>query len=107
MNQIDLDGEREIYGPISANCVEIIDLKATVFPNPAAGMVTIEMNTPIAQTVSIQICGTDGKTIVQTTNQLEIGTTQIPLSVESLKAGVYTLKIVGINKLKTIKLIVQ
>ena len=65
------------------------------------------MNNPIAQTVSIQICGTDGKTIVQTTNKLEIGTTQIPLSVESLKAGVYNLKLVGINKLETIKLIVQ
>ena len=107
LNQIDLDGERKIYGPISANCIEIIDFKATVFPNPAAGMVTVEMNTPIAQTVSIQICGTDGKAIMQTTNKLEQGTTQIPLSVERLKAGVYTVKVNGENSMKTFKLVVQ
>ena len=107
MNQIDLDGERKIYGPISANCIEIIDFKATVFPNPTAGMVTIEMNTPIAQTVSIQICGTDGKAIMQTTHTLGEGVTQIPLSVETLKAGVYTLKLTGNNKLETIKLVIQ
>lgn len=107
LNQIDLNGESKIYGPISANCFETNDFTATVFPNPTTEIVTVEMNNPIAQTVSIQICGTDGKAIVQTTNQLEIGTTQIPLSVESLKAGVYTLKLVGINKLETIKLIVQ
>ena len=107
LNQIDLNGESKIYGPISANCFETNDFTATVFPNPTTDIVTVEMNKPIAQTVSIQICGTDGKAIVQTTNQLEIGTTQIPLSVESLKAGVYTLKLVGINKLETIKLIVQ
>jgi hypothetical protein len=107
LKQIDQDGTSKIYGPISANCFETNDLTVTVFPNPSVGMVTVEMNNTIAQKVSIQICGTDGKAIVQTTNQLEIGTTQIPLSVESLKAGVYTLKIVGNNKLKTIKLIVQ
>ena len=107
LNQIDLNGESKTFGPISANCIEIIDFKATVFPNPAAGMVTVEMNTPIAQTVSIQICGTDGKAIMQTTNKLEQGTTQIPLSVERLKAGVYTVKVYGENTMKTIKLIVQ
>jgi len=65
------------------------------------------MNTPIAQTVSIQICGTDGKAIMQTTNKLEQGTTQIPLSVERLKAGVYTVKVNGENSMKTFKLVVQ
>jgi hypothetical protein len=107
LNQIDLNGESKTFGPISANCFETNDFTAIVFPNPASGMVTVEMNTPIAQTVSIQICGTDGKAIMQTTNKLEQGTTQIPLSVERLKAGVYTVKVYGENTMKTIKLIVQ
>ncbi len=107
LNQIDQNGASKIYGPISANCGEAVDFTAIVFPNPASGMVTIEMNTPIAQTVSIQICGTDGKAIMQRNNTLELGTTQIPLSIESLKAGVYTVKVSGENTMKTIKLIVQ
>jgi hypothetical protein len=107
LNQIDQDGESKIYGPISANCGETTDFTATVFPNPASGMVTVEMNNPIAQSVSIQICGTDGKVIEQIANTLEEGTTQIPLSIATLKAGVYTVKVNGENTLKTIKLIVQ
>ena len=107
LNQIDLDGASKIYGPISANCFETTDFTATVFPNPASGMITIEMNAPKAQTVSIQICGTDGKVIEQIANTIEEGTTQIPLSIATLKAGVYTVKVNGENTLKTIKLIVQ
>jgi hypothetical protein len=80
---------------------------ATVFPNPATGMVTVELNAPVAQTLSIQICGTDGKVIEQIANTLEEGKTQIPLSIATLKAGVYTVKVNGENTLKTIKLIVQ
>jgi hypothetical protein len=107
LNQMDQDGESKIYGPISANCFDTKDFTATVFPNPASGMVTIEMNAPKAQTLSIQICGTDGKVIEQIANTLEEGTTQIPLSIATLKAGVYTVKVNGENTFKTIKLIVQ
>jgi hypothetical protein len=107
LNQVDQDGESKIYGPISATCFETTDFTATVFPNPASGMVTIEMNAPKAQTVSINICGTDGKAIEQIVNTIEEGTTQIPLSLETLKAGVYTLKVNGENEIKTIKMIVQ
>ena len=107
LNQIDLDGASKIYGPISANCFETTDFTATVFPNPASGMVTIEMNAPKSQTVSIQICGTDGKAIKQIANTIEEGTTQIPISIETLKAGVYTIKVNVENTFKTIKLIME
>jgi hypothetical protein len=107
LNQVDQDGASKIYGPISANCNDEETFTALLYPNPASGIVTIEMNAPIAQTVSIQIFSTDGKAIMQTTNTLEAGTTQIPLSVEIVKAGVYTVKVQGENSLKTIKLVVQ
>jgi hypothetical protein len=107
LNQVDQDGKSKIYGPISSNCFETTDFTVTVFPNPASGMVTLEMNAPVAQTLSIQICGTDGKVIEQIANTLEEGTTQIPLSIATLKAGVYTVKVNGENTLTTIKLIVQ
>jgi hypothetical protein len=107
LNQIDQDGVSKIYGPISATCGGTNDFTAIVYPNPAAAIVTVEMNSPIAQTVSIQICGTDGKAIVQMATSLEEGTTQIPLSIETLKAGVYSVQVNGENATNTIKLVVQ
>ncbi|MBP6091445.1 MAG: T9SS type A sorting domain-containing protein [Crocinitomicaceae bacterium] len=107
LNQIDQDGVSKIYGPISATCGGTNDFTAIVYPNPATEIVTVEMNSPIAQTVSIQICGTDGKAIVQMATSLEEGTTQIPLSIETLKAGVYTVQVNGENATNTIKLVVQ
>jgi hypothetical protein len=107
LNQIDQDGVSKIYGPISATCGGTNDFTAVVFPNPASEIVTIEMNSPIAQTVSIQICGTDGKAIVQMATSVEEGTTQIPLSIETLKAGVYSVQVNGENATHTIKLVAQ
>ena len=107
LNQIDQDGVSKIYGPISATCGGTNDFTAIVYPNPTAAIVTVEMNSPIAQTVSIQICGTDGKAIVQMATSLEEGTTQIPLSIETLKAGVYSVQVNGENATNTIKLVVQ
>ncbi|MBP6091446.1 MAG: T9SS type A sorting domain-containing protein [Crocinitomicaceae bacterium] len=107
LNQIDQDGVSKIYGPISATCGGTNDFTAIVYPNPATEIVTVEMNSPIAQTVSIQICGTDGKAIVQMATSLEEGTTQIPLSIETLKAGVYSVQVNGENATQTIKLVVQ
>ena len=107
LNQVDQNGESKIYGPISSNCFESSDFTASVFPNPASEIITIEMNTSVTQTISIKICGTDGKAIEQIAYKIEEGTTQIPLSIESLKAGVYTVKVNGENATKTIKLVIQ
>lgn len=107
LNQIDQDGASKIYGPISATCEGVADFTAVVYPNPVSDIVTIEMNSSISQIISIQICGTEGKSIMQTTNKLEPGITQIPMSIELVKAGVYTVQVIGENTNKTIKLVVQ
>jgi hypothetical protein len=107
LNQMDQDGASKIYGPISANCGEVVDFSAVVFPNPTSGEVAIEINNAVAQNVSIQICGTDGKAIVEAFYVIKAGTTNLPFNLENLTTGMYTLKIQGESKAEIIKLFVQ
>ena len=107
LNQLDLNGESKIYGPISTNCNNEDMFKALVYPNPTKDMFTLELSNNITQNVSIQLIGTDGKLVYQTTHLLQAGSTILPLSSENLNAGIYSLHIQGENTLKTIKLIVQ
>jgi hypothetical protein len=107
LNQVDQDGASKIYGPISANCGDAVDFSAVVFPNPTSGEVAIEINNAFAQKVTIQICGTDGKAIVEAFYVIVAGKTQLPFNLEMFKAGVYTLKIQGDSKAETIKVVIN
>ena len=107
LNQVDQDGASKIYGPISAQCGEEVDFSAVVFPNPTSGAVTIEINNSLEQSVGIQICGADGKEMLGVKRTIAAGITQIPLAIEAYKSGVYTVKVLGENSVKTVMLIVQ
>ena len=107
LNQIDQDGASKIYGPISANCNEEEVFTAHVYPNPTKDLFTLELSNNTTQNVSIQLIGTDGKVVYQTTCLVEAGSTIFPLSSAHLKTGIYTLQVNGENSLKTIKLVVE
>ena len=107
LNQVDQDGASKIYGPISAHCGEAIDFSAGVFPNPTSGELSIQINNVLAQNVHIQICGADGKVLVEGIYTLEAGTTQLPFNLEIVNAGMYTVKVQGESATETIKLIVK
>jgi hypothetical protein len=107
LNQVDIDGASKIYGPISVSCDETIDFTATIFPNPTAKDFSVSFLNSEAQNFDIQLIGTDGKVVYQTTRLVEAGATILPLSSEYLNAGVYSLHVKGENTLKTIKLVVQ
>jgi hypothetical protein len=107
LNQVDIDGASKIYGPISISCDETNDFTATIFPNPTAKDFSVSFLNSEAQNFDIQLIGTDGKVVYQTTRLVEAGATILPLSSEYLNAGVYSLHVKGENTLKTIKLVVQ
>jgi hypothetical protein len=107
LNQVDIDGASKIYGPISVSCDETIDFTATIFPNPTAKDFSVSFLNSEAQNFDIQLIGTDGKVVYQTTRLVEAGSTILPFSSENLNAGVYSLHVKGENTLKTIKLVVQ
>jgi autotransporter-associated beta strand protein len=107
LDQVDQDGASKVFGPISAQCGEAVDFSAAVFPNPTSGEVAIEINNAFAQKVTIQICGSDGKAIVEAFYLIEAGTTQLPFNLNTLNAGIYSVKIQGESKTETVKLLVQ
>ena len=104
--QMDQDGVSKVYGPISANCNTYSDFSALVYPNPTNGLLTITINNSTPQTIEMEIVGADGKVDVQTTSSIEAGCSELPLNTEGLKAGVYTLNILGKNTLQQVKVIV-
>lgn len=107
LKQIDIDGASKIYGPISSNCGLIGDFTAIAFPNPTSELVTLQLTSEIPQSITIEIYGTDGKALLNTLRSIDSGSTQLPLSIETLNAGVYTVQVKGENATKTIKLVVQ
>jgi hypothetical protein len=107
LDQVDQDGASKVFGPISAQCGEAVDFSAALFPNPTSGEVAIEINNAEAQKVTIQIFATDGKAIVEGFYTLEAGTTQLPFNLNTLNAGIYSVKIQGERKTETVKLLVQ
>jgi hypothetical protein len=107
LNQLDLDGASKIYEPISAQCESDVDFSAVLFPNPSSGKLTIEINNTKAQNVHIQICGTDGKSIMEGFYTIEAGITQVPFNLEILNAGMYTVKVQGESDSKTMKVVLH
>lgn len=106
LNQIDIDGVSKMYGPISANCNDSETFDAMVYPNPAQDLITLKLTNNETQNVSIQIIGSDGKVIYQITQLLNVGSTILPLSIEELKSGIYSLLIQSASGLRALKLVI-
>ena len=106
LNQVDLNGESKIYGPVSANCNDSEDFIAFVYPNPTQDVFTLELTNNTTQNVNIQLIGSDGKVVYQLTRMVEVGSTMLPLSIVELKSGIYSLQIQSASGLKSLKLVV-
>jgi hypothetical protein len=106
LNQVDLNGESKIYGPISANCNDEDAFTSLVYPNPTKDVFTLELSNNTPQNVTIQLIGIDGKEVYQLTRLVEVGSTMLPLSIEGLKSGVYSLQIQSSTSLRALKLVV-
>lgn len=106
LNQIDIDGVSKLCGPISAICNDSESFDAMVYPNPAQDLITLKLTNIETQNVSIQIIGSDGKVIYQITRLLDVGSTILPLSIEELKSGIYSLLIQSASGLRALKLVI-
>lgn len=106
LNQIDIDGDSKMYGPISANCNDSESFDAMVYPNPAQDLITLKLTNNETQNVSIQLIGSDGKVIYQITQLLNVGSTILPLSIKELKSGIYSLQIQSASGLRALKLVI-
>lgn len=68
----------------------------SVFPNPTSGRVNIALNLKNAETVSLQLMGTDGKLLLQEgPHRLNAGLQNLDLSMGTMAPGSYILEVIG------------
>lgn len=95
LNQIDYNGESEIYGPISVACKSERNAMV-VYPNPSNGDFTVEITwSEISTQTQIQIIDLTGKIIQKLDVNLKTGITQIEFDKENLPKGTYLIHLVG------------
>lgn len=85
----------------------LVDGSVSLFPNPANGLVTLQINTPVATEIAIEIFSMEGRLLVQ---QRVNSTGQIilPVDISQLANGVYSVRVTGENGLSSqIKLVKQ
>ncbi len=92
--QIDLDG-KFVYGPvvlvkaINATSIQL----GAVYPNPAKNILSVILQTPVAQAAHLSLTDMAGKIINQRTTRLTVGDNFIPLDISRLSPGVYLIKV--------------
>ncbi|MFT3844743.1 MAG: BspA family leucine-rich repeat surface protein [Lacibacter sp.] len=64
-----------------------------LYPNPAAGIITVEVSSPVRSNIHIQVVDITGRVLIQQAKVVDEGNTIIPLNVSKLAKGSYLLKI--------------
>jgi hypothetical protein len=101
--QVDYDGKKSIFGPISLNCNELENGPITIYPNPFSDK--LMLNIPkYNEIMSILFFDATGKRVLITqTSQAGI----LELNTSDLAPGIYSLKLVGSKTTEVFKVIKQ
>lgn len=105
LNQIDIDGENEVFGPVTANC-EIIGFNAELFPNPTESETILSISTKKDENVTISVNSQMGQSIYTLNSIFKSGNTELTIPAGSFKSGIYTVCIVADGKSTKLKLVV-
>ncbi|MDD2982950.1 MAG: T9SS type A sorting domain-containing protein [Crocinitomicaceae bacterium] len=92
LTQIDLNGEQEVFDPISIQCANN-NVDVIIYPNPSTGNFTLEIESLTKQTqVNIQLSDLTGKKLEQRVVNLKAGNNEFNFLV-NLKAGIYLIQV--------------
>jgi hypothetical protein len=91
LNQVDIDGKNEYFGPITVACEE--NTKINTYPNPSKGEFNLVMHAQTNEKVTFKI--TDGNSRVISTKVLDLqnGINLFPIR-ENLSSGVYHIQLI-------------
>jgi photosystem II stability/assembly factor-like uncharacterized protein len=81
--------------------------KISLYPNPANTNITIEIAAHKPEKVTIELYSPEGKCVLAKTEHLSTGVYQIRLSVKSLRAGIYFVRLNGNHFNSVSKLIIE
>jgi hypothetical protein len=91
LNQVDIDGKNEYFGPITVACEE--NTKINTYPNPSKGEFNLVIHSKTNEKVTFKI--TDGNSRVISTKVLDLqnGINLFPIR-ENLSSGVYHIQLI-------------
>jgi hypothetical protein len=81
--------------------------KISLYPNPADNNITIEIAADKPEKVTIELYSPEGKCLLAKSERLNTGVNHIMLSVKSLRAGIYLVRLNGNHFNSVRKLIIE
>ncbi len=105
--QVDHNGEKKVYGPVSVSCTGEQD-GMTVFPNPSKGDFTVEISSSkqIKQ-ANVQLTDLTGKVISTRSITLEEGNNQILFDGMELQMGTYIVKLLSESTFMPVRVVIH
>lgn len=107
LNQKDINGTSNLYGPISSNCAIEKDFSTTIYPNPTMGNFVLNISNPQDEHVAICVIDMLGHEITTVNNNLTIGENLILLTLANLNKGFYVINLKSNSYHQSIKLIIE
>ena len=105
LNQIDVDGENEIFGPITVNC-EVNGFFAELFPNPAESETILSISSERDAIATISIQNQIGQSIFSQNSLIKSGSNAVVIPSTAFTSGIYTVHLCVDGKLILLKLAV-
>jgi hypothetical protein len=91
LNQVDIDGKNEYFGPITVACEE--DAKINTYPNPSKGEFNLVMHAQTNEKVTLKISDGNSRVISTKVLDLQNGINLFPIR-ENLSSGVYHIQLI-------------
>jgi hypothetical protein len=92
LNQVDIDGKNEYFGPITVACEE--DAKINTYPNPSKGEFNLVMHSKTNEKVTLKISDGNSRVISTKVLDLQNGINLFPIR-ENLSSGVYHIQLIS------------
>ena len=92
LNQVDIDGKNEIYGPITISCGD--EAKITTYPNPSKGEFNLVMHAKANEKVTLKIMDGNSRVISTKVLELQNGINLFPIR-ENLSSGIYHIQLIS------------
>jgi hypothetical protein len=97
LNQVDLDGANEEFGPISLLC-DNISYSLTVQPNPSSENFNVHLqSSENIENVEVQLVDMSGRVIMSQATNINSGSTMLNFETENIQAGTYMVRVLGQN----------
>jgi hypothetical protein len=102
LQQVDRDGSTSVSNVVLLRGDEVREIQIVgVYPNPTKGELTVQIQSPKAERVSVVLMDISGKQVVQQNHVLVQGSNQLKLNMSGVAQGSYLVKVICANGCQT------